>query len=245
MDSVESIEQPWAPAPAPVFTAISWHGLYIGVNLGYGWGDSKSSATGVPGILGAFDGGAGFTNGGISADSRGLVGGAQIGYNWQFNNLILGVEAEAGYLGLKERQIDGVGDANPQGQGFASARFGAFGTLTARVGFTFDRTLVYAKGGLAIAKVKNQAGDFDAGVIDLSDFTANSATKVGWTVGAGLEYAFTNNWRGRLEYQYMDFGDERSTNLDGDFFNHRNKVQTVRVGLNYYFTPVSAVMARY
>jgi outer membrane immunogenic protein len=224
-----------APAPAPVFTAISWQGFYLGVNLGYAWGDSTSAN--LPGV-GAGNGFDGSTNS-LKVKPNGLVGGAQVGYNWQFNSFVFGVEGEVGYLGLNKTQI--VGDD------LASVKYGLFGTVTARLGFTFDRALIYAKGGIAFADVQNRASDLVGvgGPIDLTDFSSRSGTRTGWTVGAGLEYAFTNSWRGRLEYQYMDFGDQRSTNLDGDFFRHSNSVQTVRAGLNYYFTPARPVMARY
>ena len=60
-----------------------------------------------------------------------------------------------------------------------------------------------------------------------------SSTRWGWTIGSGFEYAILPNWNVKSEYLYMDFGTRNSTNIDGDIFEHRNRIQTWKVGLNY------------
>ncbi|ENT05009.1 hypothetical protein C038_01493 [Brucella sp. 63/311] len=112
-----------------------------------------------------------------------------------------------------------------------------FGTVRARLGFTpTERLMVYGTGGLAYGKVKTSLSAYDDG----ESFSAgNSKTKAGWTLGAGVEYAVTNNWTLKSEYLYTDLGkrsfnyiDEENVNI-----NMENKVNfhTVRLGLNYKF----------
>lgn len=96
---------------------------------------------------------------------------------------------------------------------------------------TFDTALLYVKGGLALARIQNEAGA--VGVP--TDFTSSSGVRTGWTIGGGLEYALNRQWSVKGEYLYMDFGDTRSGNLDGDTFEHSNTIHTFKVGLNYRF----------
>src|SRR5436190_492361 len=89
-------------------------------------------------------------------------------------------------------------------------------------------------GVAVVANVKNTATDLDGGlVVDPSDFSSTSKAQWGWTVGSGFEYAIASSWTVKSEYLYMDFGKERSTNLDGDTFEHKNRLHTWKVGLNY------------
>ena len=102
-----------------------------------------------------------------------------------------------------------------------------------RLGYTDSRWLLYTKGGLAFANITNQAGAISGGVEDPTDKTVKDETQLGWTIGGGMEYAFRPDWSMKIEYLYMDFGDDNSTNADGDLFIHDNSLHTVKVGLNY------------
>ena len=84
-----------------------------------------------------------------------------------------------------------------------------------------------------MANIENTAGAFTAGDIDSSDFTSLDETRIGWALGAGVEYAFQRDLSIKIEYLYMDFGSDRSENFDGDRFRHENDIHTVKVGLNY------------
>ena len=123
-----------------------------------------------------------------------------------------------------------------------------FGTITGRAGYAFDRFLIYAKGGAAwVHEYFRQtaiAGTFCA--------VPCTGTNLGWgwTVGAGFEYAFYNNWSLRLEYDYLGIGNVRTTlsNSVGDVivFNETRWVQAVKLGLNYKFSWGKApVVAKY
>jgi outer membrane immunogenic protein len=207
----------------PVFVPryrFSWTGFYLGGNLGYSWGTTSSSdASGA-----AFDGA-----GGLTTHPSGWTGGLQGGYNWQFDNIVVGVEADLGLLDASERERTGTA--------FIDVEYGAYGTLTGRLGLTDDRWLYYLKGGFAFANIENQAGAIAGGGIDLTDLTDTEETRAGWALGLGAEYAFHPNWSMKIEYLYMDFGQDSSTNIDGDTFHHDNDLHSIKVGVNYRFGP--------
>ena len=198
-------------------TYFSWTGFYIGGHVGYGWGTSSSNAL----TPGAFDGAAG----GYEMDPSGWLGGATIGYNWQTDSFVFGLEADLGYLGAEDGKSNAVG--------FANTEYGGYGTLTGRMGYTEDRWLLYAKGGFAFADIENTAGAVSGGVVDPGDFTKLHEVKAGWALGVGVEHAFQRDVSLKVEYLYMDFGDDWSGNPDGDLFSHDNNIHTLKVGLNY------------
>jgi outer membrane immunogenic protein len=197
---------------------FSWTGFYLGGNLGYSWGTSSSSdASG-----GAFDGA-----GGLTIHPSGWTVGLQGGYNWQYDKLVIGVETDLGLLNADESERTGTA--------FVDTEYGGYGTLTGRLGYAEERWLFYLKGGLAFANIENQAGAVAAGAIDLSDLTEPDETRLGWTLGLGAEYAFQPNWSMKIEYLYMDFGQDSSGNIDGDTFHHDNDLHSIKVGVNYRF----------
>jgi len=205
----------------PIFVPryrFSWTGFYIGGHVGYGWGDSATTNVEVTG----FDGGAD----GFDVQPSGWMGGLQAGYNWQVDALAFGIEADFGLLGASDEQRNAAA--------FAETDYGGYGTLTARLGFVEDRWLFYIKGGLALANIENRAGALTVGgVIVPEDLTETDELQAGWAIGGGAEYAFQPNWSMKIEYLYMDFGEDTSGNFDGDTFRHDNDIHTVKVGVNY------------
>ena len=195
-----------APVYAPIFT---WTGFYVGANAGYAWGRVDSAQIGIAAPWNKPDG---------------FVGGAQIGYNYQVGQAVFGVEADFQGADLKASVRDVFGNS-------ASNELNWFGTVRGRVGFAIDRFMPYITGGLAYGNVKSKL------VVPAAGFAySDSNTQWGWTLGAGVEYAFTNNWSARLEYLYADLGKER---LNTPFGTTNVKVGTdfhiVRAGLNYRF----------
>lgn len=195
-----------------------WTGFYIGGNLGYSAGDSTTS----PGTGAPFDGG----GDGFVIHPSGWLGGLQIGYNWQIDTVVFGVEGDLGVLGADDDQSSATA--------FTEAEYGGYGTLTGRLGFIDDRWLFYLKGGLAFANIENRAGAIAAGAVDPTDLTILDDTYTGWTIGGGAEFAFQRDWSMKIEYLYMDFGDAISGNADGDTFSHENDIHTIKVGVNYH-----------
>jgi outer membrane immunogenic protein len=200
-----------------------WAGPYIGLHLGYGWGSSSTYNDPFSGTGMGFDGA---TNG-FDLHPSGWLGGAQAGYNWQWNAFVFGLESDLGYLGAE--------DGKRTSTAFAKTSYGGYGTLTTRFGYAANRWLFFTKGGLAFASIKNRAGAVVAGANDPTDYTKLNEVHTGWTLGGGAEFAFHRRWSMKLEYLYMDFGTDHSRNLDGDVFDHDNSIHTVKVGVNYRF----------
>lgn len=217
-----------AKAPAAVVaTPFIWAGPYAGLHCGYARGRSKSI-----GDANAFD----ETFATVSVDDSGGTCGGQAGYNWQAGGWVYGIESDLAYLRLKGEEVVGSGDF------FATSRFGGYGTLTGRIGSASDHSLLYLKGGAAVGRTRNTAGDGTPGNPDTTDVTVSDKTKLGWALGVGYEQVLQSNWTWKIEYLYLDFGKKLSGNQDGDTYEHRNRVHTIKLGLNYRFdsgkTPV-------
>lgn len=221
-------------APAPVYTkaapppAWSWTGLYVGGNLGYGWGrssDSSSAAQADSGVPQLF---LWSLSPGGANNVSGLIGGGQVGYNWQVTNFLFGLEADIQGSGQKHTgqfgsalAAPGLGDGINPAALTDTSKLDWFGTLRGRLGMLASpRWLVYATGGLAYGNI-NETGV----AAPLSPFSivpinegslvwSQSKTKVGWTAGAGVENALSANWSWKIEYLYMDLGNITS-NVSG------------------------------
>ena len=237
------------PAPAyapPVFT---WTGFYVGVNAGGAFAESRVRRTpsslwltsGLPADIAnsnAFS-----TIGRRSLHPSGFTGGLTVGYNFQSGSIVFGIEGDINYMGLRSSSVVGpfaVAGGNPQTY-LQSIRTSYLATLRPRIGVAFDRALFYVTGGLAVADSRFSGGTvFNAGLP--SYLGSTSKTQVGWTVGGGVEYAFTNNWTTKLEYLYADLGRSNFVGagagaVAGYTIGHSQRLTTqiVRAGLNYKF----------
>jgi outer membrane immunogenic protein len=242
--------------PAPVYTKApiaapyySWTGFYIGGNAGYAWGTSDAD-TAVPGL--PFTAVADQYSAAASSELRpkGFTGGGQIGYNWQWSRSVWGLEADFDSFHLTD---SAVGTVTPPGNSTltSSTSFSTDWLLTARgrVGFlATDRALIYGTGGLAAANLKYSQTNFFAPCagpgLACVETGALSTTKTGWTAGAGIEYALTNNWSVKAEYLYVDLGSvstsatSTATGAAGTLpFLHSVdlKANIARGGINYKF----------
>lgn len=232
-----------APAPvvlAPVFT---WSGFYVGVNAGHAGDKFRYPFGGEIGNTGY--------GGSASVTSSGFLGGAQIGYNYVFGGgFVLGAEADYQFANVDGRVNLAIN--NPIGAAIeGGSELTSFGTVRARLGFGWDRALIYATGGWAYGRVKS------SGSIELGNFggsLSRTQSANGWTIGAGVEYALTNNLSFKTEYLYVDLGDKTLYAADYRFATARLDVDTrfhvVRAGLNWRFwSPTSVVtspvLARY
>ncbi len=221
-----------AVAPAPVFTqAFSWQGFYVGAQVGYVWGESDVvSFSATPARVG-----------GANVDANGFVGGLHAGYNWQRGSLVYGLEADIEYAAL-DGSANVLEGATVLARATVESQFR--GSLRARLGVAFDRTLLYETGGLALGQVE---GAFVNG----ANRASGSETQFGWTIGAGVEYAISNNWSARAEYRYTDLGDFNVATPTAVVTGAaRSNIDTtdhsVRVGLSYRFGgPARPVVARY
>jgi len=244
---------------APVF---SWTGCYIGAHAGYGWGRNRNDFgtaiasgptenEGFPAEFGPFDHN---TNGGV-------VGG-QVGCNNQFaNNWVVGVEAEAWWSGMKGSFTAPEDFADPGQYSRFESRNRWDGDVALRLGYAWGRSLLYGKAGVAVGSFQYTETHDDIPTIHacfaapagLCSATLNN-TRAGLLLGVGWEYAWTNNWSFKVEYDYINFG---STNIAYPStsppplpqpiqnFAVSDTKQIVKVGVNYRFDWGGPVVARY
>jgi len=212
-----------APPAGALPVSYDWTGFYVGGHVGGGWADkSWTDAFGLA----------------TSHTADGFLGGGQVGFNYQINQFVLGVEGDVSWANLKGGSTQNFGLAAPVTQSFNS-EVDWTATLTGRLGFAFDRWLVYGKGGVAWAHDKYSTNFYTfPGTVGIDE------TRIGWTVGGGVEYAFAPNWSGKLEYNYMDFGSKNvsfapftSTAID-------QQIHAVKFGINYKFGG-GPLLARY
>lgn len=207
------------PAPFVAANTFSWEGAYVGANAGYGFG--KMKAHDASGDTSSFK-------------PRGFAGGVQAGYNWQFDQVVAGIEADFQGSTMKKsfREIDAGDIVHVKG------KVEWFGTVRGRLGADIaERTMLYGTVGLAYGKVKVEATETD-GFQTVSSRV--SKTRAGWTAGAGIEHAFTDNVSLKTEYLYTDLGKvtlpaASAGNLYSDEARVSTKFHTVRVGVNYKF----------
>lgn len=258
----------YAPTPPPALD--SWTGFYIGGNVGYSWGNADTdfnaapitvniinnppiSSVSLPGFVGS-----------ESVKPAGIIGGGQIGYNWQFaSHWIAGVEADIQASGQKAGNDfsnpfsfnvrGGAGSSLVAGTAVTDyeAKISWFGTMRGRIGYAWDRVMLYATGGLAYGEVQLGGTRTVTGTVlglpPLSTTTAlgHSQVNAGWTVGAGVEAALVGNWTWKAEYLYVNLGSlddpdvpgPRITSVTGgQTLTHTNYTDNIlRVGLNYRF----------
>jgi outer membrane immunogenic protein len=184
-----------APQPAMVPVLLfSWTGCYIGGNIGWGWGRETVS---IP-DLGQTTGQsalAGVPLGPVTGNTSGVLGGGQVGCNYQFApNWVIGIEGDGEAANIKGDVTETVSLTNPAVTGTAHAQTDWIASVTGRLGWTWDRVLVYAKGGAAWAGDK-----YSADLPAFNEHIETSVARPGWTVGGGVEWAFWDNWSAKVE----------------------------------------------
>jgi outer membrane immunogenic protein len=199
------------PARAPVAKAppavalFNWSGFYYGIQGGYAWGKSNHTVAGV-------------SSGDIDTD--GWLAGGTIGANWQNGQLVTGVEADIAWS-----NVGGSGGSVAACAVPCSSELNWIGTGRLRAGLALDTYLFYVTGGAAF-------GSFEASQAGLG---SGDDTRIGWTIGGGVEAAVSHNWTAKLEYLYADLGDKNTYTTPAGTYNVDHKSHIVRIGLNYKF----------
>lgn len=190
-----------APAYVQVF---NWTGFYLGAHVGYGWADTE--------VFG-------------DSNQDGFFVGGQLGYNWQApgSNWVFGLELDSAWANLEDSRTVTVGGVT----GTVASEVDYLGSFRGRVGYAWDRTLLYVTGGLGWARQDI------SGSVPFPGFTAttsDSNVHFGYALGVGVEYALSGPWSVKAEYLYYGLGSESyfGTEVDLD-------VQTVKLGVNYRF----------
>jgi outer membrane immunogenic protein len=232
---------------------ISWAGFYAGLNAGYGWGSASTDlvaldpANFIPAqMVGALP-----TE--LSPHVDGFVGGGQIGYNWQFDRTVVGLEADIAYSAMKgDDSFSSNIFPDPSMTVTQTNKVTWLGTLRPRVGWLWNpSTLIYASGGLAYGGVKASTNINVNNLPPLLSCPAGngfcsigslSGTRVGWTVGGGMESFIGSHWSLRIDYLYFDLGHESYdmiSTIPGGTEVMRAEAKfnghIVRAGLNYHF----------
>ena len=182
---------PLYSAPPPTWT---WNGCYVGGQVGYGFAsDTDNETVTASGAASPFSPGS-------AASPNGFLGGGYVGCNWQPLGppIVFGVEADAEWANL-------TGTTSFTGTGMPPDTFqsqiNGQGAICGRIGYAFNRVLLYAAGGVAFANINEHDVLAAAGASD-----DNSTTATGWTLGLGMDYALSPNWIARVEYRYSNFG---------------------------------------
>jgi outer membrane immunogenic protein len=226
-------------APQPAVVIFTWTGFYFGVHGGGGWG--HTDVNGSPYTV-APNGPVVIAPPPVGVDVSGWLAGGQIGANYQAGSWVVGAEADVSGANLTGSTtcistpiVAGVVIARLPLPANCGVKVVGLGTIAGRLGFALDRTLVYSKGGAAWANNKYDLTSED--ILLLPTFSGNE-TKWGWMLGAGVEYAFFDNWSAKIEYNYLAFStsNHQFTDSTGVFFldtRIQQKLHLVKAGINY------------
>jgi outer membrane immunogenic protein len=224
-------------APPPVAPVWSWAGFYMGGNFGYSWGRAANDVTFISNSSGAA-----FATVSNTAQLNGALGGAQVGYNWQVNRLVLGAEADFQWTGERGSGISVCPTAcssNGPTSATVTPSIEWFQTLRGRLGVTNSGFMAYVTGGAAYGEVKTAAAmmGFGQGGAVITGNASWSSIRAGWVAGAGLETQFGDRWSGRIEYLYMDLGAASANTLSPFSGSFSSKItdNVFRVGMSYLF----------
>lgn len=252
-----------AKAPAPVAAVYSWAGCYVGGNAG--WIGSNDSVRQYPtgnSVNTGFQIDRDVRTATVNFNDSGFTGGAQAGCNWQpHRNWVYGIEADIngstlrGTRGVDFAQIPLPSNPAATLSGFSTSmteKLSWFGTARARLGYASDRVLVYATGGLAYGQVQSSfLGTITTGNTAGTSYAGSSSpTRIGWTVGGGVEAAVAGNWSIKAEYLYVDLGkfSYNALYIPNPSFpwgvDVTAREHVARIGLNYRFGS-GPVVARY
>jgi outer membrane immunogenic protein len=221
-----------APPPAPLPVIYNWSGFYIGANGG--WGQSHSCVDFFNGAGTDFTGGCGDRSGGLF--------GGQIGYRWQSNQFVFGLEAQGDWADLSSSRVSLF---NPTLS--TNVKTDAIGLFTGQIGWAWNAALLYVKGGAAVTDNRLDVIDNITGI----GLVSASATRWGGTLGVGFEYGFAPNWSIGAEYDHLWMGnannsfsvtDPRLVAIANDRISQDVDMITLRINYRFggYGAPVTA-----
>jgi len=210
---------PSLPPPSPAAN-YNWTGVYLGINGGHGTG-SSSWSDGAVGGTGSFP-------------TTGFLVGGTIGVNYQIGQYVFGVEGDGDWTNLQGNSgltCGAISAVVPPPDG-CQTQSQWLATLRGRVGYAFDRILLYGTAGAAFGNIQtglNPPSTFDSGV------------EAGWTVGAGLEFAFAEHWTAKVEYLFVSLPNGACTTFAncggaaGSIVSFSESI--IRAGINFKFGP--------
>jgi outer membrane immunogenic protein len=225
-------------APPPVIAPFNWSGFYIGIQGGGGFGTLDRELIGPAGTLATF-----------SHDTSGGLLGGTVGFNWQSGSWVFGIEADYGWADIGRGSVGCLAAITGNPNLVCASSLDTFGTARLRLGWAWDRFMLYGTGGLAF-------GDQSVRVFDTVTGAGIGASRgvAGWTAGGGFEWAFAHNWSAKVEALYFDLEPDRFSTTGllfpalaggavGIDSNHTGVV--IRGGINYRFNWGGPVVASY
>jgi outer membrane immunogenic protein len=217
--SAFAADLPMKAAPYAPMAVYNWTGGYIGINAGYGLGntviDDKDCL---------------FSCSSQTLSPNGFTVGGTLGYNYQFGSTVLGIEGDWNWIDASRTHTD------PDWASVHNAKIQSFGTIRGRAGLAVDRTLVYVTAGVAFVDQRVAVFDPDG---DTGGFAVNKVS-TGLAVGAGAEFAISGNWTAKLEYLYItvpsiaQIQDNSCTSTECTY-NVKTDLHVARAGVNYRF----------
>jgi outer membrane immunogenic protein len=245
--------RPLPPAPV-VIPPFTWSSCYLGASIGYGWAKKditdpielvQDTISGLNGL--GLPPTSPLTTTGLSP--KGWVLGGQFGCDYQFagSGWVVGFEGAATGANLKSQTYVGLpldpdvtGGLLPGNSALVSARMDFIPSGTFRLGYAWDRVLLYVKGGAAGVSDKFEVLGIFTPVSNATPFDFQGlGLRVGWTAGGGVEWAFYENWSVKVEYDYYGFGHGTVLMSDSNLglsapVDVKQSVQTVRLGVNVH-----------
>jgi outer membrane immunogenic protein len=220
----------YSKAPAIAKPMYDWSGFYVGVFGGGGFGNHNLNNALGP---------AGFANFTVNYESNGGLAGGEAGYNWQSGNIVLGVEADGFWSGVKGSDISQFNAGTLPIGSIDATNLRSGATVRARGGIAVDRLLLFFTGGWAYGNFQHTNTD---PVFGIDQFSTHRS---GLAAGGGIAYAVTDNLIGKFEYRYYDFGRyERLNLLNGQIpYTVDNTYSVVTLGLDFKFG--GPVVAKY
>lgn len=203
---------------------FDWTGFYLGANVGYGWAESDPTVRDFNDHFSYYDK--------TSSEMNGVAGGVQLGYNYQINRIIMGVEADFSGANItnEDTELNTTENATRENNEIDS-----FGTVRARFGFLpSERLLLYITAGFAFANL-----DYELQTDTRFHAPYNyQETKTGWAGGAGVEYGISESVTLRAEFLHLDVGDDYDTYAVDGYnveYGWDTSINEARVGINYLF----------
>ena len=212
----------YSRAPVIFAPVYDWSGAYVGANGGWGSSNACWDFTTPGGSFIASEG---------CHDANGGTAGGQLGYRWQSNAVVFGIEGQGNWADLR-----GSNSSNFFPGSTNQSIVNGFGLFTGQIGYAWDNVLLYGKGGAAVTDNTYNVLVTGTGA---SAGASGEVTRWGGTIGAGLEYGFAANWTAGVEYDHLFTGNRSvtfTTPPAGTFFgtdNVRQDVDLVTVRVNY------------
>lgn len=226
------IYEPVSPPAPERFEAYDWSGFYVGAHAGYGTGKARTTMNTLNAAGDMLT-----PTANVSFDADGFLGGAQVGYNFQADQFVFGVEGEYSFANIK-----GSFHFDPtRPEAMAGGKLSSIAAIKARAGVAFDRTLLFATAGYAMGKIESHINNYWA-LAPAVDVATGKDTLHGFVAGAGVEHALTDNISLKGEYNFYGFGRGDFNMLSsalppGAVLKTEPKINlhTFKVGVNFHF----------